>query len=289
MPYFSQSRRAPFQWLNPVHSAYSTDQACVITIGIFLTALHWETAYWGILSRSSKPDIRWVIYCLLVTLESIYCHEWKMLSPPSKLAKYKQNMEFLLVGLQVPGVLVSMGSGWRVTEHEHKDFCSCFIDWQIDPSTEEDLLLFPPQFHNPFPGNKKRCVLITQHWCNTQGRPPSHQTYTQPQRETHTTFCPCSCERFCQKIRGRLPNRATPSLRANRRESDRFQNKSRQQNSTAEKVASALGQPPPLPKKKKKKWFTPPKNRVFLHGWFEEAQVCCVFPCKMCVCMSQRE
>lgn len=26
-----------------------------------------------------------------------------------------------------------------------------------------------------------------------------------------------------------------------------------------------------------KKYFTPPKNRVFLHGWFEEAQMCCVF------------
>lgn len=43
------------------------------------------------------------------------------------------------------------------------------------------------------------------------------------------------------------------------------------------KSASALGQPPPLPK-----WFTPPKNRVFLHGWFEEAQVCCVFRANVC-------
>lgn len=33
----------------------------------------------------------------------------------------------------------------------------------------------PPKLHNPFPWNKKRCVLITQHWCNTQGCPPSHQ------------------------------------------------------------------------------------------------------------------
>lgn len=30
------------------------------------------------------------------------------------------------------------------------------------------------------------------------------------------------------------------------------------------------------------KRFTPPKNRVFLHGWFEEAQVCCVFRANVC-------
>lgn len=142
---------------------------------------------------------------------------------------------------------MSTECGWRGTEQEHTDFYSQFMEKggycgcmprahcgsSITSMTYKPLNRrrplsvpsCPPQFHNPFPGTKKRCVLITEHWCNTQGGPPQPPTphptppsnlhdikLAQPQRETHTTFCPCSCERFCQKIRGRLPNAATPSI-----------------------------------------------------------------------------
>lgn len=173
--------------------------------------------------------------------------------------------------LQVTGILVSIECGWRVTEQEPTDFysillkcghCGC-MPWAYCMSSRTSMTYRPlnrrrplsvpsppPQFHNRLPGNKKRCVLITQ-GCPPPFLPPIkspwHQTYTASERNTHTAFCPCSCERFCQKIRGRLPNRATPSIWANRRESDRFQNKS-DSKTAPQKVASALGQPPPLPK-----------------------------------------
>lgn len=105
--------------------------------------------------------------------------------------------------------------------------------------------------HNLLPWNKKRCVLITQQWCDTSGCPPSDQISMTSKLnslgEKHT-FCPCSCEQFCQKIHRRLPNSTTPSIWANRRKSDRFQNKS-DSKTALQKVASALSQPPPLPKK----------------------------------------
>lgn len=147
-------------------------------------------------------------------------------------------------------------------------------------------------FSSSIPSSQTSCPVPCKYkeMCVTLGtvppliKSPRHQTHTESETRTHTTFCPCSCVRFCQRIRGRLPNSATPSTWANRHESDRFQNKS-DSKTAPQKVASALG--PLLSYQRKKKWFTPPKNRVFLHGWFEEAQVCCV--CFVQMCMSQRE
>lgn len=141
---------------------------------------------------------------------------------------------------------------------------------------------FPPQFHNPFPGNKKRCVLITQHWHKTQGCPLllSHLhdiKLTQPQRETHTTFWPRGCEQFCQKNPWVLTKKSHTFHMSQSLQVRQVSKQIRQQNSTTENplplsVSPLLSQ----------KWFTPPKNRVFLHGWFEEAQVCCVFRANAC-------
>lgn len=113
---------------------------------------------------------------------------------------------------------------------------------------------------------------------------------TQPQRSKRTTtFCPCSCEQFCQKIRRRLPNSATPSAWANRRKSDTFQNKSRQQHSTAKEVASALGQPPHPPPKKKNGSPHPRTECSSMGGSRRhECVVCCFFLCK-CVCVHEPE
>lgn len=104
-------------------------------------------------------------------------------------------------------------------------FTPILLNWCVSSSTA--MTCRPPNRRRPLHPSLttrsheiKRCALITQHWCKTQGCPllPSslHDIkLTQPQRETHTTFCPCSCEQFCQKkkkIHGCLPNRATPSI-----------------------------------------------------------------------------
>ncbi len=96
--------------------------------------------------------------------------------------------------LQVTGILVSIECGWRVTEQEPSDFYSIllkcghcgYMPWAYCMSNRTSMTYRPlnrirplsvpsppPQFHNRLPGNKKRCVLITQ-GC-PPARPPSHQ------------------------------------------------------------------------------------------------------------------
>lgn len=103
-------------------------------------------------------------------------------------------------------------------------------------------------FSSSIPSSQTSCPVPCKYkeMCVTLGtvppliKSPRHQTHTESETRTHTTFCPCSCVRFCQRIRGRLPNSATPSTWANRHESDRFQNKS-DSKTAPQKVASALG------------------------------------------------
>lgn len=116
---------------------------------------------------------------------------------------------------------------------------STTMTWR--PQQKKTALFPPPQFHNQFPWKyKKRCVLITQHWCYTQGCPhlPSHLhgiKLTQPERETHTTFCPCSCEWLCQKIRGCLPKQSHAFCRSQSQRVRQVLKQIRQQkNSTTE-------------------------------------------------------
>lgn len=206
---------------------------------------------------------------------------------------------------------MSTECGWRGTEQEHTDFYSQFMEKggycgcmprahcgsSITSMTYKPLNRrrplsvpsCPPQFHNPFPGTKKRCVLITEHWCNTQGGPP-HPPRTPPHhqismtsnshslREKHTPHSvPAAVSGFAKKSAGayqtqpRLPYEPIAASQTGFKTNQTA--KQHHRKSLPLSVSPLLSQ----------KWFTPPKNRVFLHGWFEEAQVCCVFRANACV------
>lgn len=135
------------------------------------------------------------------------------------------------------------------------------------------LLLHPPPFHNCVPGNNKKRVLNIMHQCNTQGFPSNLHDIklTRPEGESHTAFCPCSCKRG-------LPKKSAGSYQTQPRllyEPIAASHSGFTTNQTAKwhHRKSLLLSVGPL----HQNWFTPPKNRVFFHGWFEEAQVCYVF------------
>lgn len=75
--------------------------------------------------------------------------------------------------------------------------------------------------HNLLPWNEEMCSnhrAVVWHFRLSPFRSNLHDIKVeQPLRETHTAFCPCSCEQFCQRIHRRLPNSTTPSIWANRR------------------------------------------------------------------------
>lgn len=111
------------------------------------------------------------------------------------------------------------------------------------------------------------------HQCNTQGFPSNLHDIklTRPEGESHTTFCPCSCKRG-------LPKKSAGSYQTQPRlpyEPIAASHSGSTTNQTAKwhHRKSLLLSVGPL----HQNWFTPPKNRVFFHGWFEEAQVCYVF------------
>lgn len=135
--------------------------------------------------------------------------------------------------------------------------------------------------HNLLPWNKKRCVLVTQQWCDTSGCPPFRSNLhdikvEQPWRETHIlslqlwTVLPKNPQAFTKQYHAFHMSQSLQVRQVSKQ--------IRQQNSTAEsRFGSQSLRLSVSPLLSQKKYFTPPKNRVFLHGWFEEAQVCCVF------------
>lgn len=132
-----------------------------------------------------------------------------------------------------------------------------------------------PVFPRPSPGSKEG----RRH---PPFKSPWHQTYMASVRNTHHilslqlwTVLPKNSRALTKQSHTFL---VSQSLRVTQ-----VSKQIRQQNSTTESplplsVSPLLSQ----------KWFTPPKNRVFRHGWFwGGTSMLCVL-CK-CVCLSQRE
>lgn len=177
---------------------------------------------------------------------------------------------------------MSIGCGWRVIKQEPSDFDSHFIEtWVLWLYARAHCV---SRHIDPFPGNKKRCVPITLYWCNTQGccpPLPSHQIFMTSNlhslREKHTPHSvPAAVSGFAKKSAGayqtepRLPHEPIAASQTGFKTNQTA--KQHRRKTLPLSVSPLLSQ----------KWFTPPKNRVFLHGWFEEAQVCCVFRANVC-------
>lgn len=139
------------------------------------------------------------------------------------------------------------------------------------------------KLHDLFSLKRKRCVFITKYWCKTKDSSLSYQismkSNSHSLREANTLHSfPAAVNSFAKKSAGAY--QTVPRLPY---EPITMSQTGFKINQTA-KQHHWKSLPPSVSPLLPQKWFTPPKNRVFLHGWFEEAQVCCVFRANVCVC-----
>lgn len=178
------------------------------------------------------------------------------------------------------------GTQWRLLKCGHcGNTCPAAPLWHTDLPVPS----FPPKFHNQLPGNKKRCVLITRYWCNTQVCPlpppltsPWHQTYTASERNTQHILTTQLWSVLPKKsvgayqIEPHLPYEPIAASQTGFKTNQTAKQHRR-------KSASALSQPPPLTK------MVHPTQEQSVPPWvvWGGTSMLCV-SCK-CMCLSQRE
>lgn len=162
------------------------------------------------------------------------------------------------------------------------------------PQQKEDLFLPPPpnphKLHNQFPWNEKRCVLITQHWCNTTGCTPPLQismtsnSHSLREANSQPHSVPAAVNSFAKRSAGVY--QTVPRLPCEPIAASQTHFKTNQDSNTApQKKSLPLSASPPT----KKNGSPHPRTECSSMGGLRRHE-CVVysFSCK-CVCMSQRE